>query len=176
MEKFHNDKIKILNENSWLNILSVFLNTWKILESFGIRSENIIAKRVIKRYDSSSFRNLIPWFGSRKGWKSRGVTFFSNWNRSRSKYLELSDSLLYCTHNGRIHTCVLDEIRMGAKTNTVSTAYKFTRFVFREHPSCLINFAARYDSLSVNVYAYVNYRTSIVTLVPDNRAFVERNL
>lgn len=41
MEKFHNDKIKILNENSWLNILSIFLNTWKILESFGIRSENI---------------------------------------------------------------------------------------------------------------------------------------
>lgn len=40
MEKFHNDKIKILNENSWLNILSIFLNTWKI-ESFGIRSENI---------------------------------------------------------------------------------------------------------------------------------------
>lgn len=103
-------------------------------------------------------------------------TFFSNWNRSRNKYLELSDSLLYCTHNGGIHTRVLDEIRMGAKTNTVSTAYKFTRFVFREHPSCLINFAARYDSLSVNVYAYVNYRTSIVTLVPDNRAFVERNL
>lgn len=157
----------------FISIFKYLKNTRIIRYSFR-KYSYIIVKRVIKRY--SSLRNLIPWFGSRKGWKSRGVTFFSNWNRSRSKYLELSDSLLYCTHNGGIHTCVLDEIRMGAKTNTVSTAYKFTRFVFREHPSCLINFAARYDSLSVNVYAYVNYRTSIVTLVPDNRAFVERNL
>lgn len=163
-------------------MVKYFINIFKYLKNIRIirysfrKYSYIIVKRVIKRYDSSSLRNLIPWFGSRKGWKSREVTFFSNWNRSRSKYLELSDSLLYCTHNRGIHTCVLDEIRMGAKTNTVSTAYKFTRFVFREHPSCLINFAARYDSLSVNVYAYVNYRTSIVTLVPDNRAFVERNL
>lgn len=159
----------------FISIFKYLKNTRIIRYSFR-KYSYIIVKRVIKRYDSSSLRNLIPWFGSRKGWKSRGVTFFSNWNRSRNKYLELSDSLLYCTHNGGIHTRVLDEIRMGAKTNTVSTAYKFTRFVFREHPSCLINFAARYDSLSVNVYAYVNYRTSIVTLVPDNRAFVERNL
>lgn len=117
-----------------------------------------------------SYSNISVRFG----WKGSGQ-LSSQTHRSWKQISGIKrcflDSLLYW-----VHICIQWMKPEWLKDQHRFNRYKFTRFVFREHPSCLINFTAWYDALSVTVYVYVNYRASIVTLVPDNHAFVQRNL